>query len=130
MDDIAHWRLASELARRTGDASAFGDYTAILDRADILAEACVAAIDPRPGRPSDRTLNVTVVRLLNLFEQLTGHLAKHSAARHTRYDGEPRSEAGVLVMAFIEQVDPKLPPQSVSTILARYVGGRNRSRAA
>ena len=37
------------------------------------------------------------------------------------YTGSPQSEAGRLMAAFLQIVDPELPASSVATELARYV---------
>jgi hypothetical protein len=130
MDDGAHWALARAMAVRTGDRSVFGDYNAIVRRTDILPEVCLAAVDTKGGRPIDRTLNLTIESLLLLYEQLTKRQTTHSAAVNGQYDGEPRSRAGKLVLAFMKHIEPTIPPQSISTALTGYVRAKRRHSAA
>jgi hypothetical protein len=129
LNDEARWLLARSLAQ-TGDDRVFGDINLIISMADLLPEAAMLAIDARPGPRPDNTLHLTTIRLLDMYDKLTGRPWTHTPREQTEYDGRPHSEAGTLVTAFFDGSGQAVRPTAISTVLASCVARRSRREAA
>jgi hypothetical protein len=105
----------------------------LADRLEDLAQTAEQAL--RSGRtragPRIRTdVQRTVLRLANLYEEVTGERFSHNPKQLTKYDGTPHSRAGRFIVTFFEIVDPQIRPQSVSTAMARVVQSRHYAQNA
>ena len=78
----------------------------------------------RGGPDPKKTLPAIVDTLADIFERETGMAPTHTPFKDTEYKSGPQSQAGRFIALFIEIVDPKVPPSTVSSTLAEVLKKR------
>ncbi len=105
--------------------------TALADRLENFENAAeqVLRAGKKKSGPRIRThVQRTVVKLANLYEEVTGEHFFHNPKHLTKYDGKPHSRAGGFIVAFFKIVDSRIIPQSLSTAMASFVKSRHSAR--
>jgi hypothetical protein len=77
---------------------------------------------PRPFKD----LRQAIFWLGELFEACGGRFT-HTPRQKTKYDGEPRSAAGLFIREFLQMCDEKLTPQAISDATAEVIHKCNKA---
>lgn len=116
--------------RGTRNPFEIGDY----DPADLRAAAADLDTELCAQKGADARLHAQhlVLRLVELFEDVTGEIATHSTGTdswHQNMKSVPQSKAGQFILAVRNASKLGIPDHTLSTALATYIRKRNRDPA-
>ncbi len=116
--------------RGTRNPFEIGDY----DPADLRAAAADLDTELCAQKGADARLDAQhlVIRLVELFEDVTGEIATHSTGTdswHHDNKSVPQSKAGQFVLAVQNASKLGIPDHTLSSALATYIRKRNKDRA-
>lgn len=95
---------------------------------EIVRDAAAASVLllPQGGPYEDSTLAITIERLVDMFEAMSGSDATYSLNRREKQSSAPKSAAARFISTCVKHIDPDVPYTTALTYLEQHLSSRDK----